>query len=110
MDPHFYINLYIFHGGFEILSTFFGCPNQNVENGQRLPTQNVEVGRLSLVVLVKKPILGKCSDWIETPSKKMRFDENFRLVPVSCHLEVVVKRYGQIIEIIPWPNFRPNVE
>ena len=29
------------------------------------------------------------------PSKKMRLDESFRMVPVSCHLEVVVKSYGQ---------------
>ena len=29
------------------------------------------------------------------PSKKMRLDESFRTVPVSCHLEVVVKSYGQ---------------
>ena len=31
----------------------------------------------------------------QNPSKKMRLDESFRMVPVSCHLEVVVKSYGQ---------------
>ena len=44
------------------------------------------------------------------PSKKMRLDEGFRMVPVSCHLEVVVKSYGQITEIISWHHFRQNVE
>ena len=29
------------------------------------------------------------------PSKKMRLDESFRMVRGSCHLEVVVKSYGQ---------------
>ena len=29
------------------------------------------------------------------PSKKMRLDESFRMAQVSCHLEVVVKSYGQ---------------
>ena len=29
----------------------------------------------------------------------MRLVESFRMVPVSCHLEVVVKSDGQIIEI-----------
>ena len=33
------------------------------------------------------------------PSKKMRLDESFRIIPVSCHLEVVVKSYGQITKI-----------
>ena len=70
MDPHFYINLYIFHGVFEILSTFLGCPIQNVENGQRPPTQNVEVGRLSLVVLVRKSDFGKVFGLARNPSKK----------------------------------------
>ena len=110
MDPHFYINLYIFHGVFENLSTFLGCPIQNVENGQRPPTQNVVVGRLSLVVLVRKSDLWKVLGLARNPSKKMRLDESFRMVPVSCHLEVVVKNYGQITEIILWPNFRQNVE
>ena len=32
------------------------------------------------------------------PSKKMRLDESFRMAPVSCHLEVVVKSYVQITE------------
>ena len=38
------------------------------------------------------------SKWskFQNPSKKMRLDESFRMVPVSCHLEVVVKSYGQI--------------
>ena len=35
----------------------------------------------------------------QNPSKKMRLDESFRMVPVSCHLEVVVKSYGQITKI-----------
>ena len=106
MDPHFYINLYIFHGVFEILSTFLGCPSQNVENGQRPPTQNVEIRRLGLVVLVRKCDFWKVPGLARNPSKKMRLDESFRTVPVSCHLEVVVKSYGQITEIILWPNFR----
>ena len=58
--------------------------------------------------VAKNAIIGKCSDWHETPSKKMRLDESFRTVPVSCHKEVVVKSYGQITEIIIWPNFRPK--
>ena len=33
------------------------------------------------------------------PFKKMRLDESFRMAPVSCHLEVVVKSYGQITKI-----------
>ena len=33
------------------------------------------------------------------PSKKMRLDESFRMAEVSCHLEVVVKSYGQITKI-----------
>ena len=106
MDPHFYINLYIFHGVFEILSTFLGCPSQNVENGQRPPNQNVEIGRLGLVVLVRKSDFCKVPGLDRNPSKKMRLDESFRSVPVSCHLEVVVESYGQITEMIPWPNFR----
>ena len=110
MDPHFYINLYIFHGVFEILSTFLGCPSQNVENGQRPPTQNVEIGRLGLVVLVRKCDFWKVPGLARNPSKKMRLDESFRMVPVSCHLEVVVKSYGQITEIISWHHFRQNVE
>ena len=106
MDPHFYINLYIFHGVSEILSTFLGCPSQNVENGQRPPTQNVESEHLSLVVLVEIFDFWKVLGLGRNPSKKMRLDESFRTVPVSCHLEVVVKSYGQITEIILWPNFR----
>ena len=109
VDPHFYINLYIFHGVFEILSTFLGCPSQNVENGQRPPTQNVEVGRLSLVVLVRKSDFWKVLGLARNPSKRMRLDESFRMVPVSCHWEVVVKSYGQITEMILWPNFRQNM-
>ena len=37
------------------------------------------------------------SKWskFQNPSKKMRLDESFRMVPVSCHLEVVVQSYGQ---------------
>ena len=106
MDPHFCINLYIFHGVFEILATFLGCPSQNVENGQGPPTQNVKVERLSLVVLVRKSDFCKVPGLARNPSKKMRLDESFRSVPVSCHLEVVVKSYGQITEIVLWSNFR----
>ena len=41
------------------------------------------------------------SKWskFQNPSKKMRLDESFRMVPVSCHLEVVVKSYDQITKI-----------
>ena len=43
----------------------------------------------------------KCDFWkvlglARNPSKKMRLDESFRMVRVPCHLEVVVKSYGQI--------------
>ena len=43
----------------------------------------------------------KCDFWkvlglTRNPSKKMRLDESFRMVRVPCHLEVVVKSYGQI--------------
>ena len=43
-----------------------------------------------------------------TPSKKMRLDESFRMAPVSCHLEVVVKSYGQITKITS-PHISPPV-
>ena len=69
MDPHLYINPYIFHGVFEILSTFLGCPSQNVEHGQRPPTQNVEIGRLGLVVLVRKSDFCKVPGLARNPSK-----------------------------------------
>ena len=45
----------------------------------------VRQGRLGLVKMVK----------FAKPFKKMRLDESFRMVPVSCHLEVVVKSYDQ---------------
>ena len=37
------------------------------------------------------------SKWskFQNRSKKMGLDERFRMVRVSCHLEVVVKSYGQ---------------
>ena len=43
----------------------------------------------------------KCDFWkvlglARNPSKKMRLDESFRMVRVPCHLDVVVKSYGQI--------------
>ena len=95
MDPHFYINLYIFHGVFEVLSTFLGCPSQNVEKGQRPPTQNVEVGRLSLVVLVRKSDFWKVLGLARNPSKKMRLDESFRMVQSACHFVAYIKSYGQ---------------
>ena len=34
------------------------------------------------------------------PSEKVRLDESFRMVPVSCHLEVVVKSYGQNVVVM----------
>ena len=89
---------------------FFGCPSQNVENGQRPPTQNVESGHLSLVLLVEKTDFWKVLGLARDPSKKMRLDESFPMVQVSCHLEVVVRRYGQITEIISWPHVPQNVE
>ena len=89
---------------------FLGCPTQNVENGQRPPTQNVESEHLSLVVLVENFDFWKVLGLARNPSKKMRLDESFRSVPVSCHLEVVVKSYGQITEVISWHHFRQNVE
>ena len=89
---------------------FLGCPSQNVENGQRPPTQNVESEHLSLVVLVENFDFWKVLGLARNPSKKMRLDESFRTVPVSFHLEVVVKSYGQITEIVLWPIFRQNVE
>ena len=48
--------------------------------------------------------------FFRNPCEKMRLDETFRTVPVSCQLEVVVKSYGQITEIISWNHFRQNVE
>ena len=42
----------------------------------------------------------------QNPSKKMRLDESFRMVPVSCNSEVVVKSYGQITKI--WPDLLKN--
>ena len=35
----------------------------------------------------------------QNPSKKMRLDESFHLLPVACHNSIVVKSYGQITKI-----------
>ena len=39
------------------------------------------------------------------PSKKMRLDESFRMVPVSCHLEVVVKNYDKLLKSLQKPAY-----
>ena len=41
---------------------------------------------------------------LRNPSKKMGLDESFQMVPVSCHLEVVVKSYDQITKITSLVN------
>ena len=48
---------------------------------------------------VKKCVFWKVLGLTRNPSKKMRLDESFRMVRVPCHLEVVVKSYGQITNI-----------
>ena len=45
--------------------------------------------------LAKNAIFGKCSDWLDTPSKKMRLDESFRMVQSACHLVAYIKSDGQ---------------
>ena len=67
-------------------------------------------GVSSLARFVQKCDFWKVLGLARNPSKKMRLDESFRMVPVSCHLVVVVKSYGQITEMIIWLNFRQNVE
>ena len=52
------------------------------------------VGRFGRICGSVWPDLSKNAIF-RNPSKKMRLDESFRMVPVSCHLEVVVQSYGQ---------------
>ena len=35
----------------------------------------------------------------QDPSKKIRLDERFRMVPASCHFEVVAKSYSKITKM-----------
>ena len=54
------------------------------------------VGRFGWIREKKTFFAGSVKNAIfRNPSKKMRLDKSFRMVPVSCHLEVEVKSYGQ---------------
>ena len=56
-------------------------------------------GVSGLVRFVQKCDFWKVLGLARNPFKKMRLDESFRMVRVPCHLEVVVKSYGQITKI-----------
>ena len=81
---------YIFDGVSESLITFNGClifPLHFRVRWQWGP---------SLAAPGQKCDFWKVLGLARNPSKKMRLDESFRMVRVPCHLEVVVKSYGQI--------------
>ena len=84
---------YIFDGVSESLITFNGClifPLHFRVRWQWGP---------SLAAPGQKCDFWKVLGLARNPSKKMRLDESFRMVRVPCHLEVVVKSYGQITKI-----------
>ena len=51
-------------------------------------------------LLVKNTIFGKCSDWLETPSKKVRLDESLRMVQWLFQSMAYIKSYGQVTKFI----------